>query len=152
MNGTITLSMTPPPFSEKMYEQCKQSNQSRPTSGTTYVLIGFTLFCLGCEPARDSSSQNHSTWTASSMSHKASLTSKTESGPRATNPRQIYSKGALPHWRNSRCRIRNHYKQYKYTMLTYILYQHLTLCTTDATCLSFYLTRTTHPIYAIGIS
>jgi len=70
-----------PPFSEKMNEQCKKSNQSRPTSGTTDVLIGFTLSCLVCEPARDSSSQNRSTWTAISMSHKASLTSTTESGP-----------------------------------------------------------------------
>jgi hypothetical protein len=51
------------------------------------VLIGFTLTlsCLGYEPARGSSSQNHLTWTANLMSQKASLISNAEaesgSGP-----------------------------------------------------------------------
>ena len=104
--------------------------------------IGFTLSCLGCEPARDSSSQNRSTWTASSMSHKASLTSKTESGPTWSNQPStnwhkrgttaleelaMQNKKSLQIKQISRTKYFLPTSLISLTMLTSILYQHLTM-------------------------
>jgi len=112
--------------------------------------IGFTLSCLGCKPARDSSSQNRSTWTASSMSHKASLTSKTESGPTWSNQpltnwhkRGTTALEELAMQNKKSLQIKQIYYAYFYPLPT----SHFMHDGCDMSTIFLTLTLTTHPIY-----